>query len=143
MHDDDAPIPSIGHYESNWDGLDNLLAHQEAGDLEAGKMYTIAINAHQRDFNEAFKNEFEAQLKTYDDETQEGRIVWVTLNEVLDIWHTTYNEEPTIFKFDGEASSTTDAPTLQPGGTGTGGSCGNGVCEALERKMKLCPEDCS
>ncbi|MBI5794270.1 hypothetical protein HZA87_04285 [Candidatus Uhrbacteria bacterium] len=141
VNDDGAPIPSIGYYESNWDGLDDLLAHEKAGDLEAGKMYTIAINAHQRDFNEAFKDEFEARLETYDDETALGTLVWVTFDEVLDIWHTTYNEDPNIFKFDGDAAEASDSS--QPGGTVGGGGCGNGVCEALERKRGVCAEDCS
>src|SRR3989338_2908787 len=43
VHDEDAPLAIIGHYQSEWEALDELLALQEEGALEPGKIYTISI----------------------------------------------------------------------------------------------------
>jgi hypothetical protein len=140
VHDPDAPIPAIGHYHSSWEGLDDLLARLHAGELEAGEMYTIALDAHQREMNEAFLRDFEEHLLAYQDEVDDGEIVWATLDEVLEIWQTVYQEQPTIYAFIQSATQEDETTTPSVGDTA---NCGDGTCSVFERKSRVCPLDCN
>ncbi len=106
VHDDDAPIAVIGHYQSDWDGLDMLLEKQANGELEQGKMYTISIDAHQKKLNKEFIEEFAAEIDAHQQYADEGQIVWATLPEVYQIWQDLYDSQPTIFPYDGEGKET-------------------------------------
>ncbi len=139
-HDPNAALPVIGHYNSDWSGLDSLLQKQAAGELEAGEIYTVTIMNNQTLMTNATTDTFEKRLDTYNDETAAGRIVWATLPEVYNAWVTIYNKEPNIFLWEGTDTGSTTG--FQKNTGGTGGSCGNGICELFERKKGLCTEDC-
>lgn len=154
--------PVIGRYDGDFNGLDDLLAKQAAGELEAGNMYTITITTNQNLFTDDYIAAFEKQLLTYSDETAAGKIVWTTLPNALSIWKTQYQSKPTLLKYDGDGSrsslspvesntSTTSKPSSPSTSTGSkpssslGGSglCGNGVCDNTERLKNTCSADCS
>lgn len=100
VHDPEAPLPVVGHYQSSWEGLDKLLALQAAGELTAGKIYTVSIFSRQNDFSDAYTAEFAARLATYDDETADGRLVWTTIQETYEAWVERYGSEPNIFHWE-------------------------------------------
>ena len=51
-------------------------------------MYTQTIMAGQHFMSEAYINEFEEQLTTYQELTEHGYVQWVNLQEAVDIWET-------------------------------------------------------
>lgn len=93
-HDDNAPLATVGRYKSNWEGLQDLLVKQENGELEDGKIYTVSIDAHQKNFTPEFIEEFAALIDQHMPYTEEGRIQWVGITEVYNIWLEDYNAEP-------------------------------------------------
>lgn len=157
--------PVIGRYDSDFNGLDELLEKQKNGELKAGNMYTITITTNQNLLTTNYIADFEKQIATYADETAAGKIVWVTLPEALDIWHGQYNSAPTILKYDGDGSSSPLSPTsgvysaptkttstttniTKPSSSGsfpakTSSQCGDGVCSNFEQKSGACSADCS
>jgi hypothetical protein len=142
VHDDDAPLPVIGTYgrrSSDGDSLgthiDELLELQKEGVLIPGKMYTASLSLRQDEFTEEYIEDFKEMIEGYEEETAEGKIIWVGFDELYNIWITEYNAEPNQlhyldFHSDEATTSTTE------------GTCGNGTCELFERKMDICPEDC-
>jgi len=100
-HSEEAPLPHIGGYMRGWDGLRDLLGNQESGDLDPSLIYTQTVFAGQRDLlNPAFVAEFRSEVRSFAKATAEGRIRWVGLNEVLEIWDTDYNCRPNLFAYD-------------------------------------------
>lgn len=152
----DSGTPVIGRYDGDFDGLDDLIAKQANGELEAGNMYTITITTNQNMLTDDYIAEFEKQIETYADETAAGKIVWVTLPEALEIWETQYASAPTILAYDGDGSYSTLSPRASNGtssstkptqGTSSSsglptGLCGDGVCALIERQRNVCPADC-
>ncbi|MBN1856985.1 MAG: hypothetical protein JW846_08545 [Dehalococcoidia bacterium] len=99
-HDDDAPLPHIGGYRSNWDGLANLLEHQRNGDLEAARIYTQTIFVRQADMlRPQFLQEFKTEIQSLQNETSQGLIRWVGLNELLAIWEDEYAGNPNMYAY--------------------------------------------
>lgn len=141
VNDDSAPIAVIGHYQSDWEGLDMLLEKQASGELEMGKIYTISVDAHQKKMSEEFIQEFAAAIDSYQSYTDEGQIQWVTLAEVYEIWQDRYDSVANIFAYDGEgkASEETDSGLLKD----ESATCGDGTCSLFEKKMGTCTADCS
>jgi hypothetical protein len=153
--------PVIGRYDSDFNGLDDLLEKQSNNQLTAGNMYTITITTNQNLFTTNYIADFEKQIATYADETAAGKIVWVTLPQALDIWKTQYHSNPTILKYDGDGTSsplsptsgvytspTTTSTTTKPSSSKplqgkTSSECGDGVCSTFEQKSGMCSADCS
>ncbi len=97
-HQDSAPLPMIGGYTADWDGLDELLELQENGDLDPEVMHTASIMVdHDEMLTQAERNDIQDQIESLQDETNSGRIIWVTLEEVLSIWETDYASTPSLF----------------------------------------------
>ena len=153
--------PIIGRYNSDFNGLDDLLEKQKNTELEAGNMYTITITTNQNLFTTSYIADFEKQVATYADETAAGKIIWVTLPEALEIWRDQYNSAPTILEYDGDGSSSPLSPTsgvyssptatitstAKPSNSGalptkTTSQCGDGVCNSLEQRSGMCAADC-
>ena len=100
VHDEYAPLPEVGRYLPNWTGLYDLLAKQEAGELRPGRIYTITIFVSQNfmlDTN--FINTFREKIESLQPYVDSGRIVWVGLAEVVDIWRTQYEARPNIYSW--------------------------------------------
>lgn len=141
VDDENALLPEIGNYEKGWDGLDDLLKLQKKGSLVPGKIYTIAIFTTRNDFTSAKINEFQEKIESYKADTAAGRIKWVGLQELYDVWLSEYNAESNqLFYTDvhSETASTTSSKT-----SSTKGNCGDGTCDAVEKRVGACPEDCS
>lgn len=162
--DPSAPLVDVGHYKSDWEGLDELLALQIGGKLEAGKIYTVSLMSVQNDLRAAYTKAFGERLDAYADETASGRLFWATITETYRAWTETYGSVPSVLHWNGltttsepgpmpnsewSASSASKASGMpakgssgasSPNGTPRG-SCGDGVCEKIERT--LCPQDCS
>lgn len=143
-HDPAGTLPTIGSYGGAWEGLDQLLSLQSQGKLEAGKIYTVTIMNDQLDFSDAYTKTFEDRLEQYADEAAAGRIVWATLMDTYNAWITTYHSEPSILHWDTSTTSATPSSSASSSGSvrtgGNKGSCGDGVCEKIERDF--CPSDC-
>lgn len=137
VHDADAPLPVVGHYLTSWEGLDQLLALQSAGELEAGKIYTVTIMNSQQSFTDAYIEDFAEHLEQYEDETADGRIIWATITETYDAWVNVYDAEPSILHWEGEASTSSSGFVTKP----SANKCGDGICQGAFEAM-LCPEDC-
>lgn len=148
-NDDSAPLPVIGHWQTDWDGLDQLLEKQTNGELEAGKIYTISIDAHQKKMSEEFIQEFADSLDQYQSYVDEGQLQWRTLTDVYNIWVDQYDSVANQLPYDGTEtgeslgakSSAQTVPFQGSKNTGSG-SCGDGVCQLLEKQNNLCPDDC-
>ncbi len=150
--DDPNALPNVGHYESDWDGLDKLLALQSAGSLTSGQIYTVTIMNSQPDFTESYVEAFSKKLDEYTDEVSAGRIIWTTIEGSYDAWVNTYNSVPSTLLFSGTASSSS-GPSAHGSSSSSGSTpssispntkptdhCGDGVCVKVERIS--CPEDC-
>lgn len=130
-HDENAPLPVVGHWQTDWEGLDDLLEKQAAGELEMDQIYTISIDAHQKKLSSSFIEEFAAAIDSYQAVVDEGQLQWATFPEVVEIWETQYDSVPSILPYDGEGKEEyTD-------------ECGDGVCSLFERKAGNCSADCS
>ncbi len=99
-HDDSAPLPHIGGYMKGWDGLRDLLEHQRNGELDSAKLYTQTVFVRQGEMlKPAYVEEFLHELRSFSEETEQGLIRWVGLNEVVDIWKDKYGSEPNMFPY--------------------------------------------
>lgn len=121
-HDDDAPIPVIGGYTSDWSGLENLLDLQDSGALDSSVMHTAAIMVDQDELLTASEREdVRSRIEAYADETAEGRIIWMGLEDILETWETDFNSVPGIFTAANESyEAVTTTQTSTSGGTSTG-----------------------
>lgn len=137
-HDEQA-LPNIGPYVSTWEGVNDLLEKQEAGELETGKIYTATVMADQDGLLEPGDIQaFEQEIKDLEDETAAGRIIWTPLEHVVDIWLTQYGGQPNIF-----TDNTVETPARSLLNSNQQQSlCGDGVCQVLERQKGICPADC-
>jgi len=141
VHDEDAPLPVIGSYGRRGDylgeDLDELLAFQKNGDLVPGKIYTASFSVRQDWFTDESIKEFREMIKGYEDETAEGRIIWVGFDEVYTIWADEYNAEANQLKYTDfhDTATSNTAPEAS-------NDCGDGSCNSFEKKLGSCPEDC-
>ncbi len=145
VHDPDAPLPVIGHYNSDWTGLDRLLELQAAGELEAGKMYTVTIMTNQYQYTDDYVEAFAEKIDAYTDDVDAGRMTWMTLPNILTTWQTQYNESPSHLVWDGDDTKSELSPGSDSGtssDTPRTGGCGDGVCALFERTRGTCTEDC-
>lgn len=144
-----APLPNIGGYLGTWDGVADLLAKQEAGELESGKMYTATVMVDQDEMNAETIASTIAQIQAYQDEVASGTIQWINLADALEIWQTQYYSDPNIYSADPVITSGSEEKKLIPGNarkilpnqTGQN-SCGDGVCTPFEQKSQACSLDC-
>lgn len=139
-HDENAPLPVIGGYRTDWEGLDALLAKQTNGELEAGKIYTISINAHQKVLSNEYIEEFAEKIESYQSATEEGKIQWVTFQDAYKIWQENYSSIANILLYESDGTEILDTKNeLKEKAVE---ECGDGVCSNLERKKGVCTIDC-
>ncbi len=99
-HDPEAPLPEVGGYNRQWDGLWDLLAKQENGELVPGRIYTHTLFVGQNQLlDTAFVQSFRQQLLSLADYVSAGRIVFVGLREAVEIWKTEYDERPNLYSY--------------------------------------------
>lgn len=116
--DDSSKIPVIGGYTSDWDGLEDLLEKRAAGELDPDEMYTVTLMNNQEDFiDEDTIEAFRAKLQDYADETEEGTIQWVTLEEALSIWENDYDENPNLYSYEEGSLTEEDGNSSTNSGT--------------------------
>lgn len=98
-HSDSAPLPVIGTYTSDWDGLTDLLTQQANGELDSNSMYTATIMVDQDELlTESERSAIQTKIEALKDETSAGRIIWTTLEDALSTWETTYNSTPSLYQ---------------------------------------------
>ncbi len=100
-HDPDAPLPDVGNFQSNWDGLELLVEMLEDGELYADQMYTITVMLGQHRMNDDSIADFQEEIEKYAELTEQGYIEWVTIQEALEIWETQYDSYGAIMLYDG------------------------------------------
>ncbi len=149
-HSETAPLPDIGSYTSTWEGLDYLLAKQTAGTLEPG-IYTVTIMVNQDEMSDpSIISETVAQIQAHQAAVDTGSMTWATFEDIISIWQNTFNSEPTIYQTE---SNTSKANLLRDTNSGNQfkgsnttqkepGSCGDGICQPIEQKLKACAADC-
>ena len=138
-HNDDAVLPVIGTYTSDWDGLNDLLTQQTNGELDPNSMYTATIMVDQDELlTESDRDAIQAKIEALKDETAAGRIIWTTLEDALTTWQTTYNSTPSLYQASShtqlsvttshttESQTTTETPTT----TATAGTLIKTTCSA-------------
>lgn len=136
-HDPEAPLPNVGGYRATWDGLAELLAAYEAGELDENTLYTVSIMTTQDEIDEAFIADFEATIASYEDATEAGIVRWMLVQDVATLWQEAYDEAITQrYWEEDDSEETTNTSTNAREG------CGNGICEAIERQRGRCEEDC-
>ncbi len=87
QHDDSAPLPNVGKYESTWSGLDRLVQLRDNCQLSPG-IYTCTVFLEQMDLRTpGFVAAFQAQLDSH--KLLPG-LRWVGLKQVIDIWNSEY-----------------------------------------------------
>jgi len=100
VNDENAPLPYVGLYMHGWEGLDELMAKQQAGELEPGKIYTITIFATQDSLkNPETTERFRSKLLALSEYRERGELQFVGIKEVVDIWETQFNSEPNIYRY--------------------------------------------
>lgn len=140
-HDDSAPIPVIGGFTSDWEGLETLLALQDDGVLDPNVMHTAAIMVDQDELlTESEREDIRERIQSLADETAEGRIIWMGLEDVLETWESEYNSVPSIFMAAGEAyeeitTTRTSEPEVRTGSliktACTGNEAADDPCKAV------------
>jgi hypothetical protein len=99
-HDEDAPLPHIGGYKTDWDGLHNLMARQSRGELDSSKIHTQTIFVRQGDLlNRAHVTAFRDEILALRQATEAGLVRWVGLNEVLRVWEEEYDSQPNLLPY--------------------------------------------
>lgn len=88
----------MGKYKSSLPGVLELVQKMEAGELEAGKMYTVGIGTSQFQLNSLYINSFEDKARQLKDLEAQGKIHLVTITELVDIWKTKYSGVPIIYR---------------------------------------------
>ena len=90
--DPGSNLPNVGHYHGNLDfsGPADLVQMYKAGQLEAGKMYTVTFMLNQCEFTEASVNALLAAIDQYAGAVAEGYFVWKTLPGIVSDWRSVY-----------------------------------------------------
>ena len=94
QHDDGAPLPYIGRYGGR---CEQLVAMQQRGELEEGRIYTCTLFVSQNfvlqeDFVEGFRERIRSLNAA-------GKVRWVGLREVIEIWEQEYGAEPNVLRY--------------------------------------------
>lgn len=100
VHDENAPLPHVGGYARGWAGLEDLLARQANGELSEGRIYTQTIFVAQNMMLDSqFVENFRRRIEELSEYTNSGRIRWVGLAEVVEIWRTEYGARPNLYSY--------------------------------------------
>ncbi len=124
-HNPAGIITQIGGGQRDYEGLLELLACQEAGQLSEGGMYTTSIFLSQQEsFTPATRLIVANQISALQTYVDSGRLIWATLPEMADIWRDQYGEESTCYRFrplaaaasgDYDGDGTADIGVFRPG----------------------------
>lgn len=103
-HDYNGPLTCVGIYNGDVNGLIDLLIRQENGELTDGKMYTATIFQTQ---NSLDPESFRGTIRSFSKYVSAGKMRWVGIKELADIWESEYNSEPNQYLYN------TTLPILQ------------------------------
>jgi len=95
-HDDNGPLPCIGKYTNDLDGVYDLVQRLESGTLETGKMYTAAIFIGQGKVQE-MHDLLKAEMGTLKGYVTTGQLQFVSLQEAGPIWEMEYGSEGYLY----------------------------------------------
>ena len=78
--------------------LADLLSKREAGELQPGHMYTIRLMFKQCEFHTdpSLQASAVAVIEANRQNVTDGKLVWVTLETLIDTWKSDYQGQPTI-----------------------------------------------
>ncbi len=98
-HNPGSSLIHVGDGGRDYESLLELLAYQEAGMLDEGKMYTAAICITEIPLKSpSHRLEVEAQVGVLNRYAAEGRLIWATVEEMARIWQDEYGGEPNIYR---------------------------------------------
>ncbi len=113
VHSDTAPVINVGNYRPEWCGLYDLLEKGDMGLLDTTKMFTVAIFIPQDRLTHEQTDALEDTIRELAELVATGRIIFATIQEIVDIWRTEYDSVPNIYKFI-EVGITDDYSSGQP-----------------------------
>ena len=99
VHSDTAPVINVGNYCPKWCGLYDLLEKGDMGLLDTTKMFTVGIILSQSRLTHEQTDALEDTIRELAGSVGTGRIIFATLQEVVDIWRTEYDSIPNKYKF--------------------------------------------
>jgi len=99
IHSDAGPVINVGNYCPEWRGLYDLLEQGSMGLLDTTKMFTVGIILPQHRLTYEQIDAFEDTICEFEDSIGTGRIIFATLQEIVDIWRTEYDSIPNIYRF--------------------------------------------
>ncbi len=122
VHDNNGPLTCVGIYNGEADGLRDLLVKQENNQLLPGKIYTQTVFLSQNNLN---LDTYRKMIRSFSKYVSEGKMKWVGIRELVEIWKTDYNSEPNQFLFDAKAPAllTDSAVNISSSGATLKGSC--------------------
>ncbi|MHB8779612.1 MAG: hypothetical protein ACYC6R_17915 [Anaerolineales bacterium] len=95
-NDDAAPIPCIGKYTKDIEGIYDLIMRAEAGETEPNRMLTAAIFIGQGNVSE-MSQQIASELDKLKGYETEGKLVFASLSNVTDIWLKEYDGRGYLF----------------------------------------------
>ncbi len=98
-HDESQPLITVGRYTGSLQGVLELIAKIERGELKLGRIYTATVFlGHSMLTKPGFIESFERTVVLKLLELQEqGKICVLTIPEVVQVWLTRYGGEPSIY----------------------------------------------
>lgn len=96
IHDYSGPLTCVGISNGDINGVLDLLVKQENGQLEQGKIYSATIFQTQ---NSLDKEAFRSTIRSFAKYVSEGKMKWVSIKELADLWAAQYNSEPNKYLF--------------------------------------------
>jgi hypothetical protein len=109
-HDPDANLINIGACgDFMRDGkiaeIDNLIEDIESGKAPSGKLYNANVGSFEFDIlvgGDSMYQKYVSTLKALAEYEKQGKIIYVTYNELIGVWKDDYNEEPNIYPCSGD-----------------------------------------
>ncbi|MBI5058513.1 hypothetical protein HZB60_01890 [candidate division KSB1 bacterium] len=91
-HEDNAPLPQVGRYESDFTGLQDLLDRAQAGQLDSATMHTLTLTFGQAQYvNPGFIDSVRSSFLALAPYVDLNLIRFVTLQEAVQIWRAEYD----------------------------------------------------
>ncbi len=98
-HSEKGKLITIGGYERNIEGVNELVSKYEKGELENGKIYTVNVFVEQSQaVSEDFRSFFEKTILNSLEKLESEDLIYVTtLEDIAKIWKEKYHEIPNIY----------------------------------------------
>ncbi|MEW6201538.1 MAG: hypothetical protein AB1546_06160 [bacterium] len=161
VDDPNSDLPNIGGGDEKDTGtLFMLLDDIESGAAPAGKLYTASLATFELSManDSGYYDQLDQQLASIDPYVAQGRVIWVSFKEALDIWRTQFGEEGFRYAVATEVGACDDSSDNDSDGKTdcddtdcvsdvacSGTTCGTMTCSegtVCEPDINVCVPDC-